>query len=385
MDRNKIREAVGDSEADGWLFFNFKNRDPIGNRLLDISPCHINSRPWFYIAMKKGENVKISHIIEPYALKHLEGKEYLYSSRKELEEILGHFSGLTLAVQFDPVLTNFSFLDHGTALFLIKSGINLVSSAALIQKTAGILNQKQIASHEEAGKNLYAIIASVWQKIRRAAETETKIYENDIQTFILGEFEKMNMITEGMPIVAAGKNSADPHYETSGKGDLIGKNEIVQLDIWAKKNEEGAVFGDISWVGFTGKNPGSGSKELFSSVAAARDLTVRKIAEAFASGKKISGAEADETAVTYLKKAGYGNMLRHRTGHGIDTMIHGSGVNLDSSEFPDRRFIEEGSCFSVEPGLYGEKYGMRSEINVYIKNGIPIVSGGSPQKGLMTF
>ena len=73
----------------------------------------------------------------------------------------------------------------------------------------------------------------------------------------------------------------------------------------------------------------------------------------------------------------------HRTGHGIDTNCHGSGVNLDGVEFPDNRKILPGSCFSIEPGIYLKDFGMRTEINMYLTNeGIPIISGLRFKNGL---
>ena len=50
---------------------------------------------------------------------------------------------------------------------------------------------------------------------------------------------------------------------------------------------------------------------------------------------------------TLLREAGYEDALRHRTGHGIDIENHGSGVNLDSVEFPDPRFFWRVPCFPL--------------------------------------
>jgi Xaa-Pro aminopeptidase len=83
----------------------------------------------------------------------------------------------------------------------------------------------------------------------------------------------------------------------------------------------------------------------------------------------------DQRAREILIGKGYQKALKHRTGHGIDTELHGSGVNMDSVEFPDSRFLLEGSCFSIEPGIYFDDYGLRTEIDVYIKEGKPVVSG----------
>jgi len=93
----------------------------------------------------------------------------------------------------------------------------------------------------------------------------------------------------------------------------------------------------------------------------------------------------DAHVKSILAGAGYGGAVRHRTGHGIDTSVHGSGVNMDSVEFPDERLLLEGSCFSVEPGIYFAEYGMRTEINVVITGAQPVVTGQEPQRELLRF
>jgi Xaa-Pro aminopeptidase len=49
-------------------------------------------------------------------------------------------------------------------------------------------------------------------------------------------------------------------------------------------------------------------------------------------------------------------------------------------EFPDTRHLLEGSCFSLEPGIYLDDYGFRTEIDVYISGGRPRVSGPGAEK-----
>ena len=143
----------------------------------------------------------------------------------------------------------------------------------------------------------------------------------------------------------------------------------------------GAVYADISWVLFTGKEVPEGISSAFSAIKNARDGVVDFLKNELPR-RRVSGAEADETARKILIESGFQRGIRHRTGHGIDTEPHGYGVNLDSVEFPDTRPFMEGSCFSVEPGLYLEEFGLRTEINVYIKNGVPVISGGPVQQNL---
>jgi Xaa-Pro dipeptidase len=97
----------------------------------------------------------------------------------------------------------------------------------------------------------------------------------------------------------------------------------------------------------------------------------------------VSGADVDRAARSYLIEKGYEKALRHRTGHSIGSRVHGFGVNLDSVEFPDDRLLGEGACFSIEPGIYLEEFGMRSEIDACIQGGRLIVSCGERQSRLL--
>lgn len=381
----KINDALKNSDVRGWLFCSFRKRDPIALRLLDIPASQINTRPWYYICIKNSENIRICHSIEKDNLSTLPGKLIIYSSYDELTAILHSFSGTTLAAQFDPVLPNFSYLDYGTATRLTETGIKLVPASSLIQQVLGTLSDSQIQSHEQAARHLYDIIRLSWEKIETRFQAGDAVFEGEIRDFILQEYNKRKLISEDMPVVAAGINSGNPHYFVEGAGKQILPGEIIQFDIWAKGQADDDVFGDISWLGYTGPNPPAEYIDFFNTVRSARDNVVRTVSRALASGEKITGAECDLAAREILMAAGYGSYIKHRTGHSIDTEVHGNGVNLDSREFPDTRFLCEGSCFSVEPGLYTDRFGMRSEIDVYIRNNKAIISGGIPQQELMTF
>jgi Xaa-Pro aminopeptidase len=84
-----------------------------------------------------------------------------------------------------------------------------------------------------------------------------------------------------------------------------------------------------------------------------------------------------------IARRGYAGGLRHRTGHSIGTRVHGYGVNLDSVEFPDHRQLREGSCFSIEPGVYLERFGMRTEVDGVVRGGRLELTGGDRQRRLL--
>ena len=58
--------------------------------------------------------------------------------------------------------------------------------------------------------------------------------------------------------------------------------------------------------------------------------------------------------------------LMHRTGHNIGHTCHGIGANLDDFETHDVRCLLSGTIFSIEPGIYIDKYGVRLEYDVHI-------------------
>jgi len=383
-DIQDLQEAIRKVGLDGWLFSNFHHRDPLSDSLLGLSADAINTRQWVYILPAIGDPKKIVHTIENEILDSLPGEKQIYSSRQELKDILIPFQGLSLAAQYSETLLPMSFLDYGTASFLSSLGISLNSSDPLIQIAAGTLDKEGISSHEKAAHQLYDIVNLVWSRLNTVYHKKESIREGEIQRWILDEFENRGMETDHPPIVAAGAHSGNPHYiPETDKGEYVKKGEVLQLDLWAKYKGNNNIFADISWVGVYDTTAPENVVEVFSHIAEARDHAVEYIASRFMTGQPVSGFEVDKKVRNLLISYNYGPYLKHRTGHGIDTEVHGMGVGLDSVEFPDHRYIREGSCFSIEPGVYMPQFGLRTEIDVYINQGIPVVSGGNRQKHLL--
>jgi Xaa-Pro aminopeptidase len=196
--------------------------------------------------------------------------------------------------------------------------------------------------------------------------------------------EKRNLITDHPPIVAAGTHAGDPHYEVSGKGSPVLKEEIIQLDLWARESGQRAIYADISWVGFYGTEIPSPLMTIFQDLVDSRERALDYINENLTRGIRPTGADVDREVRKLLIDRGYEGAIKHRTGHGIDTECHGSGVNIDSIEFPDNRKLLDGACFSIEPGLYFNDYGFRTEIDVYIYQNHAYISGKERQFTLLT-
>jgi Xaa-Pro aminopeptidase len=177
------------------------------------------------------------------------------------------------------------------------------------------------------------------------------------------------------------ENASNPHYMPGPSGSrLIGANELVLLDLWGKLKTPGAVFADISWVGFTGTTPDDEMTRVFATARDARDAAVTYVQSAAASGREVRGFELDRAARAVIEAAGYGNHILHRTGHSLGQTVHGNGAHLDDYETHDERRLLPGTGFTIEPGIYLERFGVRTEINMVWTSAGPEVTGSRQQE-----
>ncbi len=145
-----------------------------------------------------------------------------------------------------------------------------------------------------------------------------------------------------------------------------------------------AVFADQTWMGFAGSTPPDEVMRVWNTTRDARDAVVRHLEEAAAHNRTVVGADLDDVARRHIAEAGYGDEFVHRTGHSIDCDLHGSGPHLDNFETNDQRELIPGIGFSVEPGIYLEgRFGVRSEINVFLHEDRPEVTPANPQQDMI--
>lgn len=267
-----------------------------------------------------------------------------------------------------------------------KFGHEIVSSADLVQVFEAVIDEKGYQSHLEAGKIIQQIKDEAFAEIGKAVHGRKRVTEYDIQQFIVRRFEEENLTCENeFPIVGVNEHPANPHFEpTFENAYVIKEGDTVLIDLWAKKKEPGAIYYDITWCGFVGKNPPTKYVEIFHIVRDARNAAVRFIRDKFARGEPCFGWQVDDVCRQVVKDSGYGSYFIHRTGHSIGTKVHGNGVNIDNLETKDERQLVPGICFSIEPGIYLEgQMAVRSEVNVFITMQGEVVVAGDEQQELV--
>ena len=378
MDLAAIQSALRERNLDAWLFYDHHHRDAIAYRLLGLPEKLMVTRRWFYLIPAEGEPQKLVHKIESGNLDAVPGKKRTYAARQELFDGLKQMlaSHRDLAMQYSPNNSVFtiSLVDAGTVDLIRGLGKNVVSSGDLIAQFEATWSEDQIQTHFAARDSIDSITAAAFQEIgRRVRNGGTN--ESEIQQWILDAFARESLIADDPPVVAVNANSADPHYSPSNNPAPIREGDFVLLDIWGKKNTPGAVYYDITWVGFVGKTPSDKMQQVFRTVRDARNAGAKFVETAIASGQKIAGWQVDDVVRGSIKKAGFGDYFVHRTGHSISTDVHGNGANMDDLEIHDERQILPNSCFSIEPGVYLPEFGVRSEVNMLVRAASAEVTG----------
>lgn len=379
MDLSAIQAALRERNIDAWLFYDHHHRDPIAYRVLGLPPGMMVTRRWFYLVPAEGEPLKLVHKIEAGHLDTLPGRKLQYAGWQELFDSLKSMlsSYRDVAMQYSPnnIVFTISLVDGGTVELLRGLGKNVVSSADLVALFEATWSEQQIQSHFAARDAIDSITAAAFKEIgRRVRNGGTK--EHEIQQWFMEAFRREDLVTDDPPIVAVNANAGNPHYEPHADHPVpIREGDLVLLDVWGKKNTPGAVYYDITWVGFVGAPPSGQMHEVFAIVRDARDAGVKAVTDAINSGRRIAGWEVDRATRGHIQKAGYGDYFIHRTGHSIGTDVHANGANMDDLEIHDERQILPNSCFSIEPGIYLPEFGVRSEVNVLVRANSAEVTG----------
>ncbi len=293
---------------------------------------------------------------------------------QNLEAMLKPYHRVTMQYSPNNQIPYISLVDGGMLELVRGFKKEIVSSANLVARFEATLSEAQMASHFKAGEAIDKITAAFFQEVGHRARNGAT-HEFEMQQWIMEAFAREGLETCDPPNVSVNAHSGDPHYEpTSASSAPIKQGDFVLLDIWAKRTEPDSVYYDITWTGVIG-TPSDKQREVFETVRGARDTGIRKVQEAFASKQKIHGWEVDKTVRDFIASKGWDKYFIHRTGHSITSDIHGNGANLDNLETKDDREILPNTCFSVEPGIYLPEFGVRSEINMMVRNGKGEVTG----------
>ncbi|GFZ27337.1 M24 family metallopeptidase [Lactobacillus corticis] len=162
------------------------------------------------------------------------------------------------------------------------------------------------------------------------------------ERYIAGQIEYQLKLQKGVmhtsfeTIVQTGENAANPHLGPTM--NQVKPNELVLFDLGTM--HEGYASDSSRTVAYG--TPSDKQREIYEVNREAQQAAIE------AAKPGMTAGELDAVARDIITKAGYGEYFIHRLGHGIGKDVH---------EFPsivggNDLVLEEGMCFSIEPGIY---------------------------------
>jgi Xaa-Pro aminopeptidase len=377
-----IQQALRTEKLDGWLLYDFHGSNPIAARLVGTADAgKLTTRRWFYLVPASGEPRGLVHAIERKTLDALPGEKAAYAGRQQLEaRLTSLLAGMKrVAMEYSPncAIPYISRIDAGTAELVRSRGVDIQSSGDLVQRFEAVWDGHALATHREASEALYRVKDRTFETIAKRVRNGEAMTEFAIQQQMVSWFEEERLISDSHPVVAAQENAGDPHYQPNARRMRpINADELVLLDLWAKKKDDPrAVFADITWVGFTGARVPSEMAAAFDAIRQARDAAAELVQKSARDRRDLRGWQVDRAARAVLERAGFGERILHRTGHSLGRDVHGNGVHMDDYETHDDRRLIPGTGFTIEPGLYFDTFGVRTEINMFYGQHEALVTG----------
>ena len=377
-----VQQALKAEGLDGWLLYDFHGSNPIAARLAGTADgVKMTTRRWFYLVPATGEPKGLVHAIERRTLDALPGQKTVYAGRQQLDaELTKLLSGMKrIAMEYsrECAIPYISRIDAGTMELVRNRGIEVESSGDLVQRFEAVWDEHALATHREASEALYRVKDRAFETIAKRLRTGEAMTEFAVQQQMAAWFEEEGLISDSHPVVAAQENAGDPHYlPTARQTRQIQPNELVLLDLWAKKKDNPhAVYADITWVGFTGEAVPDEMTRPSGPSARRATRPPPLVQQSAREQQDLRGWQVDRAARNVLEQAGFGERILHRTGHNLGRDVHGNGVHMDDYESHDDRRLLPGTGFTIEPGLYFDSFGVRTEINMFYGQREALITG----------
>jgi Xaa-Pro aminopeptidase len=237
--------------------------------------------------------------------------------------------------------------------------------------------QKQIKQHESAGEKLGIIKDEFRDFVVEKIKSKKGVFEKDCVEFIKKSYKKHGLVNDHkkeFAIVAFGENTKEVHYFSKAKSSRLTGESLILLDIWARLDIKGAPYADATFMFFYSKVEGRKLKvdrrlpkeiqNTWEVLVKSRDNAINYIKREIKTGQMPRGIDIDRLAHDVIGEAGLGRGIKHTVGHslGFDSP-HGK---LPGIHWKQYSLILKNVGYTIEPGIYLEKFGMRTELDFYV-------------------
>jgi Xaa-Pro dipeptidase len=132
----------------------------------------------------------------------------------------------------------------------------VVSSAELIQTFEARWTPEARDMHFEAGRRVDRVRNDAFALIRERLANGQMLTEFEVKTFFRDRFAAEGLVTDHGPIVGVNANASNPHYEPmEDTSATMQRGDWLLIDHWAKLDQPGAPYYDVTWTAFCGDNP----------------------------------------------------------------------------------------------------------------------------------
>ncbi|MEA2295017.1 MAG: hypothetical protein QOE86_2656 [Solirubrobacteraceae bacterium] len=372
IDLASTQAALRERGIDAWVLYDFRGSNPVLWHVLGAEPPGTTRRLWLVIGAD-AEPALVTSVLDRGLVAGLGVPVVEY---RRWQEMTGELrarvrAGARTAMEYSPggLLPAISWADAGAVELVRGLGADVVSSGDLFQAVAAAWDAGAEASHHEAVRHVVEVRDLAFAAAR---EGLGRVREREVAALILEAFARRGLVVEGTPAVSVGARSGDPHAEPTDA--VIDRDEVLLIDLWARVPGDRNVFGDVTWMAYTGSEPPAAVQAVFDAVRAGRDAALALLRERTG----LRGYEVDRVTRAAIEAAGYGHGIVHRTGHslGPGPHVHGLGANLDDWETRDDRLLLPGTGFTIEPGVYLPEFGVRLECDVHLhpERGVTVTS-----------
>lgn len=235
--------------------------------------------------------------------------------------------------------------------FTILKGLfpfaDFINADETVNQVSSVMDKEALKHHKKASDIVKKTVLAIGEE-DLIGKTEKWIKGKIIQLLYEGGADELSFD----PIVAAGKNSANPHHKPGNT--KVGKNDVLLIDLGC--TVEG-VCSDITRM----LTPEEGYAKGFDAVY---DFVLDMLVEAGEYIKPgMKAGEADKLIREKFHETGLGEFFPHALGHGVGYDIHiypRIGSNSDD-------LITEGQLLAIEPAVYFPgKFGIRIEDNFLV-------------------
>lgn len=252
----------------------------------------------------------------------------VYSDGDDVSALLGKYTDSSDALGVDKILP---------ARFLLpmmeqKTAAAFELGSEAVDLTRAVKDEEEIALMRRSSRINDQAMAEFKELIHEG------VTEKEAASHIMDIY--LSLGAEGFsfePIVAFGKNAADPHHMPDDT--VVKEGDAVLFDVGCRYH---GYCSDMTRTFFYKKGPSPEAEKVYNLVRKANEEAVKMLKPG------IPFCDVDRRARDIITKGGYGEYFTHRLGHFIGVEDHEYG---DVSP-ANKRLSAPGNIHSIEPGIY---------------------------------